>query len=153
MAADVVVESAAAEGAWHQKDAEADERDSRNKEKRGRYCRDRARDLSRPHHCARHPHLPVSALQYSIGLDESDAAGRRLSFRLEIFLRLQPLFIAVLAAAVFWTHLGLAARARRRRRVSPAEGRLDRLHQAGDWVARRQNPDDRRRAEHQRRAA
>src|SRR5689334_21429576 len=104
MAADVVVESAAAGGAWHQKDAEADERDCRNEEKRGRYCRDRACDLSRPHHCTRHPHLPVPALQYSIGFDESDAASRRLSFCLEIFLRLQPLFIAVLAAAVLWTH-------------------------------------------------
>src|SRR5947208_2942841 len=142
MAADVVVESAAAGGAWHQKDAEADERDSRNKEKRGRYCRDRARDLSRSHHCARHPHLPVPALQYSIWLDESDTAGRRLSFRLEIFLRLQPLFIAVLAAAVFWTHLGLAARARRRRRVAPAEGGRTRLNQGGDGVAGERNQDN-----------
>src|SRR5262249_60462569 len=32
------------------KGREADERDSRSKEKRGRYCRDRARDLSRPHY-------------------------------------------------------------------------------------------------------
>ena len=48
--------------------------------------------------------------------------------------------------------LGAEPRARRRRRVPPAEGRLDRLHQARDRAARRPHPDDRRRAQHQRRA-
>src|SRR5262245_55162203 len=103
------------------KGREADERDSRSKEERGRYCRDRARDLSRPHYRARYPYLPVPALQYSIGLDEGDAARRRLPFRVEILLRLQPLFVAVLPAAVPGTHLGVAAQPRRRRRVPPAE--------------------------------
>ena len=45
----------------------------------------------------------------------------------------------------------LAARARRRRGVPAAERYLDRLHQARDRVARRQDPGHRRRAQHQRR--
>src|SRR4029453_18533965 len=92
------------------KGREADERDiASNEKKRGGYCGDGARDLSRSHHCARHSHIPVPALQYSVGLDEGNAAGRRLSFRIEIFLRLHPLFFAVLPAAVSRAHLGIAA--------------------------------------------
>ena len=46
----------------------------------------------------------------------------------------------------------LAAAARRRGGVPPAEGYLDRLHQARDRTAGRQDPGDRRRGQHQRRA-
>src|SRR4029453_2934857 len=92
------------------KGREADERDiASNEKKRGGDCRDGARGLSPPHHCARHPHVSLPALQYSVGLDEGNAAGRRLSLRIEIFLRLQPLFFAVLPAAVSRAHLGIAA--------------------------------------------
>ena len=52
------------------------------------------------------------------GSMKAHAAGRRLSVRLAIQLRLQPLFAAVVAAAVFRPHLRLAAGARRRRRCS-----------------------------------
>ena len=48
------------------------------------------------HPGARHrddrPHLLLSALQHPFGLDEVDAAGRRLPVRLQALLRLQPLF-------------------------------------------------------------
>ena len=49
-------------------------------------------------------------------------------------------------------HLRLRAEARRHRRVQAAEGQLDRLHQARDRPAGRQDPGDRRRAAHQRTA-
>ena len=39
--------------------------------------------------------LPLSAVQHPVGLDEGDAAGRRLSVRLQAVLRLQPLLVPV----------------------------------------------------------
>src|SRR5664280_926236 len=59
---------------------EADERDIRNKTERRRYCRNNPRDFSRAGHRVGDPHLPVSALQYPVRLDEGDAAGRRYLF-------------------------------------------------------------------------
>src|SRR5271154_1607007 len=107
---------------------QADERADRNKTEGRRIRRDRAGDLPRPHHCAHYPHLSVSTLQYPFGVDDPDAAGRRLSVRLQIFLRLSPLFAAVLATDFLGTHYRSVGRPRRRRRVPPAEGRLHRLH-------------------------
>ena len=72
----------------------------RNKTKRGRHWRNHPRNFSRAGHRAGNPHLPVSALQYPVRLDEGDAAGRRLPVRVEIFLRLQPLLAAFFAAPV-----------------------------------------------------
>ena len=107
----------------------------------------------RRHHRAGHPHLPVPAVQHPVRLDEGDAAGRRLPVRVEILLRLQPLFAAAVAADVLRPDRRLRqARARRHRGVPPAEGRQHRLHQARDRPARRLDPDDRRHAAHQRQA-
>ena len=44
------------------------------------------------------PHLPVPAVQHSLRLDGAHAAGRRLSVRREIRLRLQPLYLSRSAA-------------------------------------------------------
>jgi hypothetical protein len=55
-----------------------------------RHRHERGRVLAPPDR-AGDPHGPVPALQHPLRLDEGDAAGRRLSVRLEIFLRLQPL--------------------------------------------------------------
>ena len=74
------------------------------KTERRRHRRDGPRDLPCPDHRARHPHLSVSALQHPVRLDDPDASGRRLPVRLEIFLRLYPLFVAVLAAAFLRPH-------------------------------------------------
>ena len=87
---------------------EADERDIRNKTERRRRCRNSPRDYSCADHRAGDPHLPVPAVQYSVRLDEGDAAGRRLPVRVEIHLRLQPIFVAVVAAAVFRARLPAA---------------------------------------------
>ena len=62
---------------------------SGTKRKEGGFGETDPRDLSRADHRAGDPHLPVSAVQYSLRLDEGDAAGRRLSVRVEIQLRLQ----------------------------------------------------------------
>ena len=96
----------------------------------------RARDLSRADHRARHPDVPVPALQHPVGVDEGDAADRRLSFRLEIFLRLQPLLVPVLATAVRRPHLVGHAGSRRYRGVPPAEGRLRRTTSSASSVCR-----------------
>ena len=64
---------------------------------------------------------------------------------------IQPLFPSVLAAALLGPHLGWRAEARRRGRLPAAARPGDRLHQAGDRPAGRQDPDDRRPAVHQRR--
>ena len=80
-------------------------------------------------------------------------AGRRLPVRLEILLRLQPVFAAVRAAAVFRADLPAVlapAAARRRRRLQAADRHLDRLHQAHRRAARRPPADAPRRALHQR---
>ena len=60
--------------------------------------------------------------------------------------------LAVLAAGFPRPHHRPPAAARRCRRVPPAEGQLDRLHQARHRAAGRPHPDDRRRTQHQRRA-
>src|SRR5512135_3942339 len=83
---------------------EADERDIRNKTERRRHCRNNPRGFPRVDHRAGDPHLPVSALQHPVRLDEGDAAGRRLSVRVEIYLWLQPLLAAFVAARIFRTH-------------------------------------------------
>ena len=72
----------------------------RRKAERRRIRRNGARGHPRPDHRGRHPHVPVSAVQHPVRLDDGDAADRRLSVRLEIHLRLQPLLVPVLAAAV-----------------------------------------------------
>ena len=85
------------------------------------------------------------------GSMKATLAGRRLPVRVEIHLRLQPLFAAVLAAAVLRPHL--SARAPERGDVVVfrlPQRRLHRLHQARDRPAGRPHPDDRRRAPHQR---
>ena len=46
------------------------------------------------------PHGRLRAVQHPVGVDGADLAGRRLSVRVEILLRLQPLFAAVRIAAV-----------------------------------------------------
>src|SRR6266851_5475881 len=100
---------------------ESDERDIRNKIRK-RLGRNRPRRDSCSVDRAGDPHLPVPALQHPLGIDEGNASGRRLPVRLEIFLRLQPLFDPAVAAAVFGTRLRFRAGARRYRRVPPAEG-------------------------------
>src|SRR5262245_36499302 len=56
--------------------------------------------------CDADPHVPVSAVQYPVRIDGTDAPGRRLSVRFQIQLWLQPLFVAVVIAIVlrknFW---------------------------------------------------
>src|SRR5664280_338357 len=102
---------------------EADERDIRNKTKRRRLCRNNPRYFPCAGHRAGDPHLPVSALQHPLRLDEGDAAGRRLSVRVEIFLWLQPFLAAFVAATVLRTPSErLAAGARRRGGISSAQG-------------------------------
>src|SRR5664279_4733562 len=92
---------------------EADECDIRSKTKRRRHWRNNPRDFSRAGHRAGDPHFLVSALQYPVRLDEGDAAGRRLPVRVEIFLWLQPLLAAFVAATVLRPAAGrLAAGAR-----------------------------------------
>ena len=122
-------------------------------ERRGR--RDAREERREGHRPRRHPRahpgaaragLPVPALQHSVGLDDPDAAGRRLSVRVEIQLRLQPLFLPVRAQPVLRAHLGQGARPRRRGRVQAAARQRDRLHQARDRPAGRRDPDDPRRA-------
>ena len=101
----------------------------------------------------RDPHLPVPAVQHPVRLDDGDAADRRLPVRLEIHLRLQPLFAAVLAAAVLRPHLRL-----RRRSAATSWCSACRRTTATDYIKRviglpgDTHPDDRRRAQHQRRA-
>ena len=86
---------------------EAHERAVRNKAERRRFRRNGARGFSCADHRTRHPHVPVPAVQYPIRLDDGDAADRRLSVRVEIFLRLHPFFAAVLAAVFLRPHLRL----------------------------------------------
>src|SRR6185312_15511147 len=111
----------------------ADECDIWNKTKRGRRSRNSTRDHSRADHCIGHPDLPVPAVQYSVRLNEGDAAGRRLPFCLEIQLRLQQVFVAVVTATVRGTPPErLVATTRRCGGLSAAQGSVDRLHQACD---------------------
>ena len=99
---------------------------------------------------ADHPDIRGPAVQHTERRHDADAARRRLSVRHQISLRLHALFFAVLAAAVRRTHPGVGTATGRRRGVPPAEGRHDRLHQAGGRPARRPHPDARRPAAHQR---
>src|SRR4051794_3928179 len=85
------------------------ERDHRKTQRR-RLRRNGARDLFGAAHRAGDPHHSVSTVQHPFGIDEGDAAGRRLSFRLEIFLRLFALLATLDAAAaetVLRPHHGL----------------------------------------------
>src|SRR5262245_47043083 len=75
--------------------SQTDERVQRTKSQTGRACRDRqGGDPGAPHR-AGDPHATVSAVQHTVRIDERHPAGRRLSVRLAIQLRLQPLFIAI----------------------------------------------------------
>src|SRR5215470_10642184 len=82
------------------------------------FLRDGGRDPTSHYHCTPHQHFSVSTVPHSIGLDGADAACRRLPFRLEIQLRLQPILVAILASPVLGPHSGLRAEARRRRHFS-----------------------------------
>ena len=134
-------------------DERRNERDIRYQAERGRRRRDDPRHFSCVDHRLGDPHLPVPAFQYSVRLDEGDTARWRLPVRVEVFLWLQPVLAAFVAADFLRPHSWrVSARARRRRRVPSAEGYLDRLHQARDRIARRQDPGRRRRRLDQRRA-
>ena len=106
-------------------------------------------------HRAGHPHLPVPALQHSVGLDGEHAADRRLSVRREIRLWLQPLFLPLRPGRRrFWQGRIFGSPPKRGDVVVfklPSDP-FHRLHQAGDRPARRPHPDDRRPALHQRQA-
>src|SRR5262249_36754417 len=68
------------------------------------------------------PDPVVPAFQCAECGDDADAAGRRLLRPLQIRLRLHPLLAAFLTAAVLRPYPCIRAPARRRRRVSSAEG-------------------------------
>src|SRR5947208_4585255 len=90
-------------GAATRRASEAHARDhSRTKAEGRRIRRDRARGDPRAAHCGRDSDFSVSAIQHSVRLDDGDIAHRRLPFRIEVYLRLQPLLLPVLAAAVHW---------------------------------------------------
>src|SRR5205823_4152496 len=81
--------------------SEAHARDhSRTKAEGRRIRRNRTRGDPRPADRGRDPHLPVPAVQYPVRLDDGNAADRRLPVRVEVHIRLQPLLVPVLAAAV-----------------------------------------------------
>ena len=97
------------------------------------------------------------AVQHSLGIDDPDAAGRRLSVRLQVFLRLQQALLPVLAGLLLRPHLLPHARARRRggvqvsRRPGPGPEPY-RLHQAHRRPAGRSHPGHQRHPQHQRQA-
>src|SRR5882724_9270874 len=78
-------------------------------------CRGAAVLAARHRHRPDCPHFSIPAVSHSIRLDDGDAAGRRFAVRVEILLRLQPLFGAVFSAPVLGPHLRLAAQAGRYR--------------------------------------
>src|SRR5665213_492297 len=84
----------------------ADERGIGNKTKRRRRWGKSPGGFPRLDHRAGDPHIFVSALQYSLRINEGDAFGWRLSVRVEIFLRLQPLLATFVAAAILRTVTG-----------------------------------------------
>src|SRR5260370_888086 len=88
---------------------EANERVHRSKTERGRLCRDRAGHLPCADHSLRDPNIPVSALQHSLRVDEGYAARRRLSFRVQVFVRLYALFTTGIASAVLRAYFPLRA--------------------------------------------
>ena len=90
------------------------------------------------------------ALQHPVGLDEADAADRRLPLRLEVLLRLQQALLSLVLPALRRAHAVRGARARRRRRVQDPGGQPHRLHQARDRPAGRPHPGDPGPALHQR---
>ena len=65
------------------------------KQRRRRGSRDHQGHRPGAGHRARHSHAAVSAVQHSVGLDDPDAADRRLRLRVEIRLRLFELLDAV----------------------------------------------------------
>ena len=89
---------------------------------------------------ARLPHLPLPSLQHPVRLDGADAADRRLSVRLEVQLRLQPLLLPDRPLASSRAASGRAARARRHRGLPAAARAGHRLHQARHRPARRPHP-------------
>ena len=121
------------------------------KRKEGGFRRNRARGRPRPDHRGRDPDIPVSAVQHPVRLDDGDVADRRLSVRFQIHVRLQPLLVPVLAAAVHRPRPapGQRTAAGRRGRVPAAARRLHRLHQARHRSAGRPHPDGRWRPQHQ----
>src|SRR5438477_122677 len=68
--------------------------------------------------CRLYPDVAVSAVSYPLGVDAGDAPGRGFAVRVEVFIRLQPLFASVFAAAVLRSHPGLATTTWRYRGVS-----------------------------------
>ena len=97
------------------------------------------------------------AVQHPLGVDDPDAAGRRLSVRLQVFLRLQQALLPVLAGLLLRPHPLPHARARRRggvqvsRRPGPGP-EPHRLHQAHRRPAGRSYPGHQRHPQHQRQA-
>src|SRR5262249_53103540 len=71
---------------------------------------------------AGHSNSSVPSLQYSVGVDGSDAAGWRLLVRFDLRLRLYALCAATLAAGVLRAHFRVATQARRCRGVPPPLG-------------------------------
>ena len=98
--------------------------------------------------------VAVPAVQHPLGIADPDAADRRLSVRLEIFLRLLALFAAELprsgAQRLAGAAVLFAAQARRYRRVPAARRAAAGFHQASDRPARRQGADDKGPALYQR---
>ena len=77
------------------------------------------------------PDFPVPAFQYPFGIADSDLADRRLSFRVEIFLRLFEILFPAQSEPVFRPHSRDAAEARRCGGVQTAARQFHGLHQAG----------------------
>ena len=98
------------------------------------------------------PHLPLPSLQHSVRLDGADASDRRLSLRLEVQLRLQPLFLPDRPLRSSTAASGKACPSAATSSVfRPPREPDTRLHQARHRAARRQDPGAGRRALHQRR--
>ena len=78
----------------------------------------------------------VRAVQHPVGLDEADASGGRLSVRVEIRLRLQPLFRAAGAAAVLRPDLRAPARSAATSWCSSCRATTRPTTSSGSWACR-----------------